>query len=541
MLKFSSQLISSSIGRRLMVSIVLFSSVITLLTTGYQLFNDYKDDIHRIDRTFSSVEKVNLDVLAASIWVIDERLINTQLDGLIQLPDIIYIDVKDDSGQAWSTGAFRGTGVIEKQFQLTYHSGTEDITVGTLKIQADLNAIYARLYDRAIVILLANGIKTFLVAGFILFLVWINVTRPLEKLSDYSQNIDLDGIYEPLSFNNKGRQDEFDQVAIAINTMQQQLRASFDAIKQSRTELQVALEDRERLLELERSYKEELARQVKEQTHELEQSLIVLKRAQQVLVEQEKMAALGGLVSGVAHEINTPIGICLTAASAQLAHVEELIKLIHSENATLDEINAILTEYQQSCELIVSNITRASNLIQKFKTIAAEQSHEEHSTFNLRQQVQDVADATELIFSPTKANVEIDIDPSIHITTNYSLLKQIITNIISNAYTHAFKGSTDNKLHISAGLKKQYLTINIEDNGKGIPKDVADHMFEPFFTTNRSQGGTGLGLSAAFNAATLLKGSVSYRPESDLGGAKFCLRFPVKQHLFDDVDLYQES
>ena len=101
---FTSRLIKSQIGRKLTISIILFSSLITLITTGFQLINDYKGDVNRITRQFTSIEKVNLDVLAASIWVIDEKLINTQLNGLIQLPDITYISINDDSGQVWTSG-----------------------------------------------------------------------------------------------------------------------------------------------------------------------------------------------------------------------------------------------------------------------------------------------------------------------------------------------------------------------------------------------------------------------------------------------------
>ncbi|WP_394229941.1 sensor histidine kinase [Shewanella colwelliana] len=538
MQKITSQLLKSPIGRKLTLSIILFSSLITLLTTGFQLINDYRSDVNRISRQFESIEKVNLDVLAASIWVIDERLINTQIDGLIQLPDITYIAINDDSGQEWQAGAPQPVNTIEKSFQLTYQSGSEDINVGTLVVQADLKVVYEKLLDRAIVILLSNAIKTFIVAGFILFLVWFLVTRHLHKLSSYSQNINLDGEFDPLVFvKNSHKNDEFWLVADAINQMQQQLRSSFDDIKRSKQELQEALADRERLLELERSYKDELARQVKERTQELEQSLLVLKRAQEVLVEQEKMAALGGLVSGVAHEINTPIGICLTAASSQLIHIQELITLIHSENATLEEINSILEEYQESCELIISNITRASSLIQKFKTIAAEQSLEEKRSVNLKQGLVEHHESMKFLYGERLVDVDYHLDPTLTIRTNLSLFKQIITNLLSNAYAHAFNDRENGKLRIDAQVDNDTVTIKIQDNGEGISDEASPHIFEPFYTTTRSQGGTGLGLSAAFNAATLLQGKIRYEKECELGGACFVISFPAEVLAPTQADL----
>lgn len=540
MLTFFSQFIKSPIGRHLTLSIVLFSSLITLMTSAYQLISDYRGDVSRIDRVFSNIEKANLDVLAASIWVIDERLINTQLNGLIQLPDINYISIKDDSGQSWNSGNEKQTYTLKKIFPLIYKSPTDNINVGTLEVQVDMDAIYQRLFDKAILILLSNGIKTFLVAGFILFLVWYNITKHLDKLSNYCKRINLDTDFEPLQFERKEKIDEFKQVADAINSMQGQLRSSFEALKNSKAELQTALEDRERLLKLERSYKEELARQVKERTQELEQSLAALKRAQQVLVEQEKMAALGGLVSGVAHEINTPIGICLTAASAQLSHIEELIELIHSEQATLDEINAILDEYQQSCELIVRNITKASSLIQKFKTIAIDRSHEEHQCINLQSQLKEILESSLIMHPKVHAQTELLVDPILNIQTNVSLLNQIVSNILSNAFTHAFQDRDNNQVQIKASIEQDFVNISIQNNGITIPPEVAEHMFEPFFTTNRSKGGTGLGLSAAFNAATLLKGTMSYKADSLLGGAQFDIRIPLAQCSGPKLSTQQE-
>lgn len=541
---FTGQLIHSPIGFKLTLSIIIFSSLITILTTGFQLVSDYKSDVDRIERQFTNIEKVNLDVLAASIWVIDDRLINTQIHGLIQLQDITYISINDDSGQEWISGEPSLENTIEKSFELSYRSGNDLIPVGTLLIQADLNAVYDKLLDRTIIILLSNAIKTFIVAGFILFLVWYMVTRHLNRLSLYCQKIDLDSPFEPLSFDqNENKNDEFHQVSHAINTMQQQLRTSFSDIKRSKQELQDALTDRERLLALETSYKEELSSQVKEQTQELEQSLLVLKRAQEVLVEQEKMAALGGLVSGVAHEINTPIGICLTAASSQLNHIDELIKVIHSENATLEELNSILEEHQISCELIVNNITRASSLIQKFKTVAAQQSQEEKRSFNLQQALIDSHESVKILFSEIQVDVHLELMPTLSVKTNHNLLKQIITNVLSNAYSHAFKQVESPMISIKAELEGEQLNILIQDNGSGIKKEDRSRIFEPFFTTSRHKGGTGLGLSAAFNATTLLKGNIKLIQECELGGACFSISFPVEvvEDELLDSDIFFEN
>ncbi|MBB1268222.1 ATP-binding protein [Shewanella sp. SR44-3] len=529
----TSLLLKSPIGRRLMLSIVLFSSFITLITTVYQLINDYRTDVNRIDQAFSSIEMANLDVLAASIWVIDEKLINTQLKGLSQLPDITYVSIKDDSEQEWRFGTKKTKAIIEQSYQLLYRPA-DNAQVGTLVVQADLNLIYEKLYDKAVLILLSNAIKTFLVAGFILFLVWLHVTKHLLKLSQYCGNIDLQQPFTPLKFERKPFDDEFHSVAQAINAMQEQVRVSFKDLQRSKSQLQDALTDRERLLEIECSYKEELASQVKAQTAELELSLAKLKKAQLVLVEKEKMAALGGLVSGVAHEINTPIGICLTAASAQLSHVNELIKIIHSDDATLEQIDSILKDYQHGCELIISNITKASNLIKKFKTIAAEQQNEKNTQFNLLQQLMAVVDSSKLTHPDLDVDISLEIDPELTITTNYSLMNQIVSNIISNAYSHGFEDIENPKLIIKVELEDNNVSIAFHNNGVAIPEDIANHMFEPFFTTTRHKGGTGLGLSAAFNAATQLKGTISYQAQSPLGGPLFTVHFPIEhnaQHL----------
>ncbi|MGL5487113.1 MAG: sensor histidine kinase, partial [Shewanella sp.] len=225
---------------------------------------------------------------------------------------------------------------------------------------------------------------------------------------------------------------------------------------------------------------------------------------------------------------------------AQLSHIEELIELIHSEQATLDEINAILDEYQQSCELIVRNITKASSLIQKFKTIAIDRSHEEHQCINLQTQLKQIVESSLLMHPTLKAQTQLHVDPSLNIQTNASLLNQIVSNILSNAYTHAFQNREDNQILISTSIEQEVVNISIQNNGIAIPPEIAEHMFEPFFTTNRSKGGTGLGLSAAFNAATLLKGTMSYQADSKLGGAQFNVRIPLNRCYLPKIGTHHD-
>lgn len=131
-------------------------------------------------------------MLAASLWVIDERLINIQLNALIKLPDINYISINDDSGQKWAAGARLSEDSIEKSFILSYPAGKNRIPVGTLHIQADLKNIHNNLEKRAIIIVLSNAIKISIIIGFILFLGWYMVTKNWHKIIQYFKEIELD-------------------------------------------------------------------------------------------------------------------------------------------------------------------------------------------------------------------------------------------------------------------------------------------------------------------------------------------------------------
>ena len=144
-----------------------------------------------------------------------------------------------------------------------------------------------------------------------------------------------------------------------------------------------------------------------------------------------------------------------------------------------------------------------------------------------------VLDASKLIHPTLDVDIGIEVDKNLCITANYSLVNQIVTNIVSNIYYHGFNEIDKPKLIIKVEIAQMQASIALHNNGVAIPEEVSAHMFEPFFTTARHKGGTGLGLSAAFNAATLLKGKIDYQANSPLGGPLFTLLFPIeRQHEY---------
>lgn len=159
--------------------------------------------------------------------------------------------------------------------------------------------------------------------------------------------------------------------------------------------------------------------------------------------------------------------------------------------------------------------------------MAAEQRHEKHTSFDLKTQLEDVVDSTELMFTPQHVDIELNAPNQLSVTSNPNLLNQIIGNILSNAYTHAFRGIEHAKVLINVRIEDENVFIEIQNNGLSIPAEVAERMFDPFYTTARNKGGIGLGLSAAFNAATLLHGAISFEPTSSLGGPMFIVRIPI--------------
>jgi PAS domain S-box-containing protein len=231
------QVVKSRIARRLTVAVVLLSSFITLISTGIQLYADYKHDLTKIEDSFSIIETGHLKSLINSVWVHDAPQISTQLEGLLSLPDMEHLEILTDDATDWSVGAARSEHTIEKSFPLTHFYRDKNLEIGVLRATASLDAVYARLQNKVLTILISNGIKTFLVSGFVLFIFNLLVTKHLNKLAKHVKTINIRQKTIPLEWdrtsNKKRENDELDQVAIAINLMQDNLDQAVVKLRES--------------------------------------------------------------------------------------------------------------------------------------------------------------------------------------------------------------------------------------------------------------------------------------------------------------------
>jgi len=258
-----------------------------------------------------------------------------------------------------------------------------------------------------------------------------------------------------------------------------------------------------------------------------EHALQQLQATQQQLVESEKMAALGNLVAGVAHEINTPIGIGVTATSRLETLSQDLNQKYQTNKMKRTDLEKYLTSVIQGTELILKNLSRAAELIQSFKQVAVDQSSERQRTFNLNEYLHEIYTSLRPEFKRTKHEVLIECHDTITLSSYPGIFSQIFTNLIMNSLIHGFKETLQGKIKIIGIQDEQHLILRYSDNGKGIKADIITQIFDPFFTTNRQGGGSGLGLHIVYNLVThKLNGTIQC--ESIEGqGTTFIIQIPL--------------
>jgi two-component system NtrC family sensor kinase len=326
------------------------------------------------------------------------------------------------------------------------------------------------------------------------------VFRPLRRLRDGLFDLATRGTDEVEELP-ENRRDELGDVIRGFNQIQRRMKSTIRRIREA----------------------EDSARRSAQQTA---QAMLDLRRTQESLLQSERLASLGSLVAGVAHEINTPVGIALTSASVLKDATDELQAAVAGDGLKKSVVLRYLETAAESTRLIMNNAYRAAHLIHSFKQIAVDQTSEARRPFALMEYVEEIVTSLRPKLKTTAIDLKLDGADDIVLDSYPGAFAQVITNVVLNCAEHAFGADQQGKIEIHARLDRDTVELQLSDNGKGIAPEVLDRIFDPFFTTRRGQGGTGLGLNIVYNlVAKQFGGTITVR--STIGrGTQFTLRIP---------------
>ncbi|MCB1745480.1 MAG: PAS domain-containing protein, partial [Gammaproteobacteria bacterium] len=279
---------------------------------------------------------------------------------------------------------------------------------------------------------------------------------------------------------------------------------------------------------------QELERRVEQRTADLQSvnkelvsTIEQLKLTQHQLVESEKLAALGSLVAGVAHEVNTPLGVGVTAASHLEQQAREFAHKLESGEVAAADFAAFRATLVDGSGIVLRNLQRADRMIRSFKQVAVDQASEAPRRIDVSAYLDEVLLSLQPTLKRHPQRVEKDVESGLVVLTHPGAIYQIIVNLVMNSLIHGFARRNDGRIRIVVRRVDDHWWLEYSDDGCGMTEEVRRHIFEPFFTTRRGQGGSGLGLHIVYNLVVQgMGGSIECETAPDRG-TRFSIRIPM--------------
>ncbi len=337
----------------------------------------------------------------------------------------------------------------------------------------------------------------------------------IEVIQQISQSKDYSIRYQPLPLR------ELDTVAQNINIL---LARTQKHIQKQNAETEKIIEQNDALASKVTTRTDAL----KESNQELLSTLEKLHQFQDQLVESEKMASLGDMVAGVAHEVNTPIGLGVTASTLLEDRLLEIKQSFDDKTLKSSQLKKFLNDGQENVAIIYRNLERAASLISSFKKVAVDQSNEDERTINVGELLQEVMMTLAPKLKHQPYVVDIECSENLIVVSKPGPINQILINLIMNSIIHGFEERDHGRIHIQVIKMSSQLNISYEDDGKGIDQALKNKVFDPFTTTKRGSGGSGLGLHLVYNLVTQALGGNIQLEERVTQGVHFEISFPVK-------------
>ncbi|MQA23787.1 two-component sensor histidine kinase [Rugamonas sp. FT103W] len=541
-----------SIAARLLRIIFCCYFLVTVVVTLVQLAAEYKHTKERVVLEIRAMQQTFGPGIADAMWRFNEDILRGILSGMSELPVVAGIKVADDHGKlvravgtvldggaklhAGADGQLRPepdsdalfAEVFSQDFPIVFNDENgQSRVIGTWTVYSNQRIIVKQVEYGFFLILVNSVIKTCALWFIFLFVVRRYLGQPLRQLSQFVGQLNIDNLGDRVFVLNDRGQHELHQLTNKLNEMVANIKASVAENEQLYRQLQVEQTATRQLNEtLERRVAERTADLVTA-NKDLAQALDTLRIAQGELVNSEKLAALGSLVAGVAHELNTPIGNGLLAATVLVDKTRQF-QSDYSSGLTRRTTEAYISDMSQITELVVRNIARSAELVTSFKQVAVDQTSSQRRRFLLASVVSENIKALLPTINKTAFTVEQAVPGDIDMDSYPGPIGQVLINLVNNAIVHGFEGRSRGTITIDAALAEPgWLELRVSDDGIGIAAEHIGRIYDPFFTTKLGAGSSGLGLNISHNIVTgLLGGKIRVNSQAG-GGTTFILHLPL--------------
>ncbi|MEH8021917.1 sensor histidine kinase [Rheinheimera metallidurans] len=393
----------------------------------------------------------------------------------------------------------------------------DDKIIGYVYIRASQDELNEYIQTRVLLDILI-ALCALISAFFISSRLQRRFTKPIETLLRVMQKVSKEKDYQmraPKVFIY-----EYNLLSRAFNIMLDRFEQQISKLQQAEQENKQLTQSLEQKITLRTDA-------LKTSNQELLNTLATLHQYQSQIVETEKMASLGQMVAGVAHEVNTPIGLGVTASTLLQDKLTDVQTAFEDKKLTSSQLAKFLADSKENLAIIYRNLERAASLISSFKQVAVDQSNQNRRQFNMLQLINEVLLSLKPNLKKTQHQVVVNCAAELVIDSKPGPINQILINLIMNSLIHAFDNIEQGEITIDITVTNNNCQLVYSDNGVGVPESIKKRIFDPFVTTKRGEGGSGLGLHLVYNLVTqALNGKVNI--ESTLGhGIRIQIDFPV--------------
>lgn len=571
--------VKAKLSRKLLTRVLSVYFALTVVVTFGQIFSEYLNAKHHVEDELRTLKNTFSSSLNRAIWELNTPQAVSIAEGLLELPIVEGVQIRDETGSyiadlgntekhnnqdpvTKDTTHSSVGGIFGYSFPLIFQFSGRTLHVGDVTLYSSFNVIFGRI-EVGVFFLIGNAIiKTVFLVFLFLAAFRHMLTDPLTELTQQIGEFDIEHpqlskLHVDFKEENelKVLQDSYNELIddlcdfqaqlkrtqadlVAANrklddqnlSLEQEVAKKTASLSQIMLDLEQQKDDmviKQKELHQENENRQYIENELRKRNNELAESNQILQMAKDQLIDSERMASLGGLVAGIAHDVNTPLGVGVTAASFLQERLRALESAFEEKSLTGKTMQQFIGEAQQTSTLLLNNLNRASDLIASFKQVAVDQTSEAVREVNLKHYMQEVIHSLAPNFKNTQHQITVECEEHLNIICAPGAIAQIFTNMIMNSLIHGFEDQKSGMITVNISRQDDKVVIDYQDNGKGMPSRLISKHFDAFYTTKRGKGGSGLGTHIMYNLVTqALAGDISV--ESDVGkGLQYHIVFPV--------------